>query len=60
MYVCICNAINDQQVSQAISRGCKSPLDIYAECGHEPQCGRCMERMWEMLKASPSETYPAE
>jgi len=60
MYICICNAINDQQVSQAIGRGCATPLDIYAECGTEPQCGRCMERMWEMLNATSSECLPAE
>ncbi len=52
MYICSCNAITDKQVIQAIHHGCQNPLDIYVACDTRPQCGRCMDRMWEMLKTS--------
>jgi len=65
MFICNCNAITDKQVDAAIENGCAKPLDIYAKCGHEPQCGRCMERMWSMLSEAgiaiqPTQIAPAE
>lgn len=65
MYVCNCNGISQQQVETVIRAGCAKPLDIYAGCGKEPKCGRCMERMWDMLAkegvcSRPTELLPAE
>lgn len=65
MYVCNCNGITEQQVETAIRAGCSKPLDIYAGCGKEPKCGRCMERMWDMLAdegmcPQPTGLLPAE
>lgn len=52
MYICICNALTDKQVESAITSGCRRPDDIYSQCGTKPQCGRCAERMLELLEAS--------
>lgn len=49
MYVCNCNGITSEQVAKAIGEGCAEPLAIYAQCGKQPQCGRCLERMQDML-----------
>ena len=65
MFICNCNGISEQQVEAAINRGCTKPLDIYAGCGKEPKCGRCMDRMWDMLgnktgQPRPTDLLPAE
>ena len=52
MYICICNALTDKQVESAITSGCRRPNDIYSQCGTKPQCGRCAERMLELLEAT--------
>ncbi|EJW21114.1 hypothetical protein IMCC14465_09100 [alpha proteobacterium IMCC14465] len=52
MYICVCNALTDKQVDAAITSGCRRPDDIYSQCGTKPQCGRCAERMKEMLNAT--------
>lgn len=49
MYICNCNGISADKVNAAIRAGCSNPLDIYTDCGKQPKCGRCMERMWDML-----------
>ena len=51
MYICVCNALTDKQVESAITSGCRRPNDIYSQCGTKPQCGRCAERMLELLEA---------
>ena len=52
MYICVCNALTDKQVETAITSGCRRPDDIYSQCGTKPQCGRCAERMLELLEAT--------
>lgn len=41
MYVCLCNALSDQQLRQAVHDGAHRPFEIYAACGCRAQCGRC-------------------
>ena len=55
MYVCICNALTDTQVTRAIENGCRAPKDVYKACGTQPQCGRCMETMSNMLEMANAE-----
>lgn len=57
MYICVCNALTDKQVESAITSGCRRPNDIYSQCGTKPQCGRCAERMLELLEAT--DIHPA-
>lgn len=41
MYVCICNAVNERTVRDAIGRGCRTVGEVYRGCGVRPQCGKC-------------------
>ena len=41
MYVCLCNALSDAQVAQAVRDGARRPRDVYAACGCRAQCGGC-------------------
>jgi bacterioferritin-associated ferredoxin len=41
MYLCLCNAISDAQVEQAVRDGARRPREIYAHCGCRAECGRC-------------------
>ena len=50
MYVCICNAITDQQIERAISDGHVTADAVYQACGVAPQCGTCSEQITEMIE----------
>ena len=41
MYVCICNAVRERSVRDAIARGCQTVRDVYRGCGVQPRCGKC-------------------
>ncbi len=49
MYICICNAITDQRISEVISSGHDEPDSVYAACGVSPKCGLCAETIEEMI-----------
>ncbi|MCB9947603.1 MAG: (2Fe-2S)-binding protein [Rhodospirillaceae bacterium] len=49
MYVCICNALRDKDVEQAVAAGARTVFDVYGFHGCEPQCGRCMPTMQTFL-----------
>jgi bacterioferritin-associated ferredoxin len=50
MYVCLCNALTDRQVREAITAGATRIRDIYAGCGCKAQCGTCARTMLGMLR----------
>jgi len=50
MYVCICNAITDQEIERAISDGHVTAEAVYSACGVAPQCGTCREEITEMIE----------
>lgn len=41
MYVCICNALTDQQILDAAERGARTVADAYQLHGVEINCGQC-------------------
>ena len=49
MYVCICNAINERKVDEAIAGGAQSVSRIYKHNGCVPKCGKCVPLMRERL-----------
>lgn len=51
MYVCVCNAINDRQVRQAVASGLVRVGDIRRHLGFERRCGRCSEAIRAILDA---------
>ena len=52
MYLCLCNALSDTQVEQAVREGARRPREIYAQCGCRAQCGRCTATMLAVLRDS--------
>lgn len=49
MYVCLCNAINDKCVRQAVKDGAKNPCHIFKSQGCKAQCGKCVPLMREII-----------
>ena len=50
MYVCICNALTEKQIREALAA---RPADVRAVYRHhdcKPQCGRCVAEVCAMLK----------
>ncbi|MFO1385266.1 MAG: bacterioferritin-associated ferredoxin [Chitinivorax sp.] len=41
MYVCLCHAVTDRQIRDAVVNGCDSMRDLRNELGVATQCGRC-------------------
>lgn len=41
MYICICNALTERQVSSAIDAGAADWVKVHAYHGHVPNCGQC-------------------
>jgi bacterioferritin-associated ferredoxin len=42
MVVCICNAIREQDLKDALRDGAARPSEIYARLGRRPKCGQCL------------------
>lgn len=51
MYVCVCNAISDGQVRQALTAGKRSIGEIRRHLGFRSCCGRCTDHMRAMVDA---------
>ncbi len=49
MYVCICNAITDDEVDRAIETGHHTSDAVYRACGVTPQCGTCKEHIDDII-----------
>ena len=42
MYLCICNAIRESDVRDAVEGGAASAAEYFRATGVRPQCGRCV------------------
>lgn len=49
MYVCVCNAITDREVREAVSKGAKSLRQLRAALPLGSNCGRCIESVREIV-----------
>jgi bacterioferritin-associated ferredoxin len=54
MYVCLCNGLTDRDVRNSAEDGCSVAM-VYRSLGCEPQCGKCVPFIRQMLR----ETVPA-
>jgi len=52
MIVCLCNALSDARVGQAIADGAKRPKEVYEACKCRAQCGTCLRVILGMLRGS--------
>jgi len=49
MYICICKAIREREVDEAVRAGARRPSDVFRACGKSPQCGSCACDMRERI-----------
>jgi bacterioferritin-associated ferredoxin len=49
MYVCICNAITEDDVHGCMASGCATAKAVKAACGFKPGCGMCTKRIYTMV-----------
>ena len=50
MIVCLCNALTDTQLCDAVARGSCRPREVYAACGCKAQCGTCTRAILAMIR----------
>lgn len=49
MYICICNAITERQVKEAVSQGATHLADLQGQLGVATCCGACADTAIEYL-----------
>ena len=49
VYICICNAITDRQIKEAVAQGATTLADLQFDLGVATGCGRCAESAMELL-----------
>lgn len=59
MYVCICHAITDGQVSNALGQGCRSVSDVFRRVGERPNCGKCVPDLCRLVRSARATHAPA-
>jgi bacterioferritin-associated ferredoxin len=52
MYVCICQAITDRQIHQAVRNGAKTLGDLRRDLQVSVDCGRCAHSARQCLKSA--------
>ncbi len=50
MYVCLCNALTDGDLRPHTAGGAGSVSMVYQACGCQPQCGKCVPFVRQMLR----------
>ena len=50
MYVCVCNAVTEQDIFDAVAEGCASLRQLREQLGVGACCGRCKGCAREVLK----------
>ena len=61
MYVCICKAVSDQDIKEAVANGAEDLADIQARLGAATGCGTCTEYAKEVINEALTQslTYAA-
>ncbi len=49
MYVCICHAVTDHQIADAVDGGVQDLRQLGEACGAGTNCGRCRETAQELI-----------
>lgn len=58
MYVCVCNALSERQVKQAVRQGVRHAAEVYKHFSVHPRCGRCIPYVREILTLYREKTLP--
>ena len=56
MYVCICNAVNETTLREAVSDGAQNVRDVRNSHGVGNQCGKCVCHAAEIIKQAKIDT----
>lgn len=51
MYVCICNALKDRDLSEA-AKGARSVGEVFRRCDRRPRCGKCLPDVADLIEKS--------
>lgn len=51
MVVCVCNALREKDVRDAVRTGAKSPARAYRSLGCQVKCGACIPFAHEIIRA---------
>lgn len=49
MYICVCNAVNDRQVKQALADGKQNLRELRLHLGFRSSCGRCTTFLQDLI-----------
>lgn len=55
MYVCVCRAVTDRHIREAVKRGVDTLDGVREELGVAAQCGKCEEQARCILNAAKAE-----
>ena len=58
MYVCLCNALTDRQVRQAVADGACRPREVYGACGCRAQCSSCARAILATIRDAAAALAP--
>ena len=61
MIICLCNALTEAQLAEAVAQGASRPRDVYAACDCKAQCGTCTRTILSLIREAqaPETTNPA-
>ncbi len=54
MYVCICHAVNEKAIHQAVADGAQNVRDIRRDLNLGSQCGQCVRQAHEVIEHAKS------
>jgi len=57
MYICVCKAVTDKQIKQAINNGACSRREIYHCTGAGDVCGKCTRHIRQILEENPMQPF---
>jgi bacterioferritin-associated ferredoxin len=52
MYVCVCNAVTEDDVRGCVLAGACSTREVRSACGMQPGCGSCTKRIRALVSES--------
>lgn len=55
MYVCVCKAVNERRIKEAVADGARSMRELRAQLGVCSCCGKCGRHAREVLESARQE-----
>ena len=49
MYVCICNAVTEQEVRAHVVSGARTESEVGMRCAAGTRCGSCLDRICDII-----------